>query len=110
MAVTEEGVEGDRAVAVIDVATGMVASAKHPKLWRGLLQFNAWWNNGTTQIQLPDGRTRSSSAPTPGITSTGTHVARKYRKSHTPPQQSCVFGGGTDRSASTVDASIGRGL
>jgi uncharacterized protein len=57
VAVTEEGVEGDRAAAVVDVATGMVASAKHPRLWRGLLEFCARWNNGTTQIQMPDGRT-----------------------------------------------------
>ncbi|WP_336208283.1 MOSC domain-containing protein [Nonomuraea sp. LPB2021202275-12-8] len=35
--VTERGLEGDRGRAVLDVATGKIASAKNPRLWRGLL-------------------------------------------------------------------------
>ncbi|WP_246610485.1 MOSC domain-containing protein [Nonomuraea rhizosphaerae] len=35
--VTERGLAGDRARAVLDVATGKIASAKNPRLWRGLL-------------------------------------------------------------------------
>lgn len=35
--VTERGLEGDRARAVLDVATGKIASAKSPRLWRDLL-------------------------------------------------------------------------
>ncbi|MEV4169530.1 MOSC domain-containing protein [Nonomuraea sp. NPDC049709] len=35
--VTERGLGGDRARAVLDVATGKIASAKNPRLWRGLL-------------------------------------------------------------------------
>ncbi|GAA3217490.1 MOSC domain-containing protein [Nonomuraea helvata] len=35
--VTERGLAGDRAHAVLDVATGKIASAKNPRLWRGLL-------------------------------------------------------------------------
>ena len=37
LALTASGVAGDRAWAVLDMATGKVASAKHAKLWRGLL-------------------------------------------------------------------------
>ncbi|MGN9838636.1 MOSC domain-containing protein [Nonomuraea sp. H19] len=35
--VTERGLAGDRARAVLDVATGKIASAKNPRLWRDLL-------------------------------------------------------------------------
>ncbi|WP_236652160.1 MOSC domain-containing protein [Streptacidiphilus neutrinimicus] len=40
-AVTERGLDGDRRLAVLDLATGKVASAKQPRLWRGLLSFRA---------------------------------------------------------------------
>jgi MOSC domain-containing protein len=52
---TASGLEGDRAVAVIDRQTGAVASAKHPRLWRGLLACAAQWNDGSPRITLPDG-------------------------------------------------------
>ncbi|MBV9425278.1 MAG: MOSC domain-containing protein [Solirubrobacterales bacterium] len=48
------GVRGDRVLALIDLETGRVASAKHPKSWRRLLQFSAWWDNGSIWITLPD--------------------------------------------------------
>lgn len=32
------GMLGDRAYAVLDIETGIVASAKHPKKWANLLQ------------------------------------------------------------------------
>ncbi|KAB8197984.1 MOSC domain-containing protein [Nonomuraea phyllanthi] len=35
--VSERGLAGDRARAVLDIATGKIASAKNPRLWRGLL-------------------------------------------------------------------------
>nr|WP_062333437.1 MOSC N-terminal beta barrel domain-containing protein [Herbidospora sakaeratensis] len=56
-AVTEQGVEGDRVAALLDVATGMVASAKHPRLWRDLLGFAAHWDDGITLIRCPNGQT-----------------------------------------------------
>jgi uncharacterized protein len=37
----EGGVVGDRAYAIVDRETGKVASAKHPKLWPGLLKCRA---------------------------------------------------------------------
>lgn len=52
---TASGLEGDRMVAVIDQQTGDVATAKHPKLWRGLLRFAAQWDDGSPRITLPNG-------------------------------------------------------
>lgn len=39
--VTDSGVVGDRAYAVIDQSNGRIASAKVPKKWGGLLELNA---------------------------------------------------------------------
>jgi uncharacterized protein YcbX len=39
--VAEGGVVGDRACAIVDVATGKVATGKHPKLWPDLLRCRA---------------------------------------------------------------------
>lgn len=39
--VTGRGLLGDRALAVLDVESGTVASAKVPRLWAGLLDFSA---------------------------------------------------------------------
>lgn len=47
--VTKRGITGDRAFAVLDEATGKVASAKNPRLWRDLLTMS-----GTMHID--DGR------------------------------------------------------
>lgn len=55
VALTASGLEGDRTVAVIDQQTGNVATAKHPKLWRGLLSFAAGWNGGSPRVTCPDG-------------------------------------------------------
>jgi uncharacterized protein len=52
---TPAGLEGDRFAAVIDQETGRVATAKHPRLWRGLLAFGAEWNAGSPRITLPGG-------------------------------------------------------
>jgi uncharacterized protein len=55
VAVTASGLDGDRAAALIDQQTGAVATAKHPRLWRGLLAFGAQWNGGSPRITMPDG-------------------------------------------------------
>lgn len=52
---TASGLEGDRVAAVIDRQTGEVATAKHPRRWRGLLAFAAEWNGGSPRITPPDG-------------------------------------------------------
>jgi hypothetical protein len=54
-------------------------------------------------VQMP-----AASAGGPGQMC-GRDVSRAYRKSHTPPQQSCVFSGGMDHSASTVSLLIRKG-
>jgi uncharacterized protein YcbX len=52
----EPGVEGDRRWAVVDAASGKVASAKRPKLWRSLLECTATTDgSGRGWISLPDG-------------------------------------------------------
>lgn len=51
------GVDGDRALALIDAETGKVATAKHPRLWRTLLQCSAAGDGSAVTITLPDGRT-----------------------------------------------------
>jgi uncharacterized protein len=55
----ESGVVGDRTHALVDVATGKVASAKDPRVWAGLLGFRARHVAGHATaplvITLPDG-------------------------------------------------------
>ncbi|WP_301147721.1 MOSC domain-containing protein [Mycobacterium simiae] len=53
--VDERGAEGDRRLALVDTATGHVASAKQARLWRGLLTCTAIGNVGQVNINLPDG-------------------------------------------------------
>lgn len=50
-----DGVQGDRALALLDAETGRVATAKHPRLWRSLLQFRAVLDGAGVHITLPDG-------------------------------------------------------
>jgi uncharacterized protein len=67
----ERGVVGDRAYAVLDVETGIVASAKVPKRWAGLLDFSAAFVGEPVAgeaappvvITFPDGSTRRSDDP-----------------------------------------------
>ncbi|MDN5929818.1 MAG: MOSC domain-containing protein [Pseudonocardia sp.] len=56
VAVGPGGVDGDRALALIDAETGRVATAKHPRLWRSLLQCSAARDGAAVTITLPDGR------------------------------------------------------
>lgn len=64
----ERGVVGDRAYAVLDVETGIVASAKVPKRWAALLDFSAAFAGEPVAgepappvvITFPDGSTRRS--------------------------------------------------
>ncbi|GAB3003004.1 MOSC domain-containing protein [Amycolatopsis acidiphila] len=56
------GVDGDRALAVIDTFTGFVATAKHPRLWRMLLEFAAMTEDRVF-ITFPDGTKLPADAP-----------------------------------------------
>ncbi len=52
------GIAHDRGYALLDQATGKIASAKHPRLWGGLLQCQArvMSADGVVCITLPDAR------------------------------------------------------
>ena len=66
--VTERGVRGDRGYALVDIMSGMVASAKHPRKWGRLFEFQAAYieppQRGKplppVRITLPDGSQMSS--------------------------------------------------
>lgn len=67
---TTSGLTGDRTVALIDVETGRVASAKHPKSWRGLLSLSSRWDGGGAPlITLPDGTTIAADEEAAGVLS-----------------------------------------
>lgn len=59
------GMGGDRRFAVVDEATGKVASAKQPRLWRALLHARAVQDaaDGDVLITLPDGERTTASDP-----------------------------------------------
>ncbi|MBA9003515.1 MOSC domain-containing protein [Thermomonospora cellulosilytica] len=60
---TAAGVRGDRRWAVVDRETGRIASAKNPRLWRGLLKMTAAADGDAVAITLPDGKPVRSSDP-----------------------------------------------
>jgi uncharacterized protein YcbX len=59
------GMAGDRRLAVVSRLTGKIASAKLPRLWRGLLSLSAATSDaagaGAVRITLPEGKTVWSS-------------------------------------------------
>ncbi|MEV7422773.1 MOSC N-terminal beta barrel domain-containing protein [Streptomyces sp. NPDC091212] len=57
------GVEHDRALAVLDTGTGLVATAKHPRLWRGLLAFTATVRGDDVLITSPQGWSAEAGDP-----------------------------------------------
>lgn len=54
LVVDEYGARGDRVMALIDDATGRVASAKQARLWRALLTCTARLQAGRVSVELPD--------------------------------------------------------
>jgi uncharacterized protein len=73
--VTFTGLAGDRQLAVVSRATGKIASAKFPRLWRDLLTLSAattqdFATEGAVRITLPEGKTvRSSDADVDAVLS-----------------------------------------
>ncbi len=61
--ITATGLEGDRVFAAIDQATGKIASAKRPHLWRGLLACSARLVADGVQITLSSGERGLAGAP-----------------------------------------------
>jgi uncharacterized protein YcbX len=96
--VTERGFAGDRGYALIDLDTGHVASAKHPRKWAALLQCRARYLDEPQigaalppiQIVLPDGRTiRSDQADADALLSelTGRRVTLSCNPPETPTRE-----------------------
>jgi uncharacterized protein YcbX len=54
-AVVAAGLDGDRRYALVHAETGRVASAKLPRLWRGLLALSATVSADGVRIEAPDG-------------------------------------------------------
>jgi uncharacterized protein len=69
--VTERGLVGDRAFAVVDPATGKVAGAKHPRKWGNFFDFRAAYVEPpkagsklpAVRLTLPDGTVVTSDQP-----------------------------------------------
>ncbi len=63
--VTEKGIHGDRAFALVDVETGKIVSAKNPKRWPNMFSFRSRYedidNSNAIRITLPDGTTVKNS-------------------------------------------------
>ncbi|MFR9806711.1 MOSC domain-containing protein [Pseudonocardia sp. RS010] len=62
IAVGPLGVAGDRRFALLDEETGRVATAKHPRRWRQLLQCRSTTAPDGVRVTLPDGREVDASA------------------------------------------------
>jgi uncharacterized protein YcbX len=59
--VDDAGLHGDRGFGIIDTGTALVASAKRPHRWRGLLQLRSEFAGpGLVRIHFPDGRSALS--------------------------------------------------
>lgn len=69
--VTERGLIGDRAFAMIDVETGKVVSAKNPRRWPNLFEFQAAYQDSSdrpeasssSRITFPDGESHTTDDP-----------------------------------------------
>ncbi|MEJ2869139.1 MOSC N-terminal beta barrel domain-containing protein [Actinomycetospora sp. OC33-EN08] len=62
-AVGATGLEYDRRYGLIDAETGYVATAKHPRLWRRLLQYSSVHDGGSVRVIAPDGHERAVDDP-----------------------------------------------
>jgi uncharacterized protein YcbX len=60
--VTERGLAGDRALALVHHETGKVVSAKNPRLWRDMLKLAAT-SGPDVKITFPDGTALASTDP-----------------------------------------------
>jgi uncharacterized protein YcbX len=88
--VSGRGLAGDRTHALVDQATGKVASAKHPRLWRALLTLAAEHTkpcgDADVRILLPDGTAVLSFCPTVDAMLSGL-LGRPATLTTTPPAQ-----------------------
>ena len=61
--VGSRGLASDRTHALVHTGTGKIASAKHPRLWRGLLTLTATATGDGVRVVAPDGTTVESTDP-----------------------------------------------
>jgi uncharacterized protein len=61
--VTRRGLAGDRVMALVHRETGKVASAKNPRLWRGLLKLHAALSGPAVKITFPGGAVMADTDP-----------------------------------------------
>ncbi|HEY1180471.1 MAG TPA: MOSC N-terminal beta barrel domain-containing protein [Phytomonospora sp.] len=59
----ERGLPGDRRYALVDVESGLVASAKQPRLWRSLLSATAVADGDGVRVAFADGRVVAGPSP-----------------------------------------------
>jgi hypothetical protein len=93
----EVGVLGDRAYGLVDVATGKVASAKHPRKWGGLLDWRADFVASPAlgaaappvRITLPDGSVVQSDDADADATLTRA-LGFDVRLAASPPRQAAL--------------------
>lgn len=85
--VTERGVQGDRALALIDIETGHVVSAKNPLRWPSMFAFQARLVSGSpmsVEVMLSDGQViAESTSDMDAILSE--RLGRKVRLTSVPP-------------------------
>lgn len=88
----ETGIVGDRGYALLDVATGRIASAKHPRNWAPLLGFKTsvierdGERHPVVSIELPDGtHVRSDAADVAARLSSA--IGREVKLVSVPPAQ-----------------------
>jgi uncharacterized protein YcbX len=93
VAVTERGLLGDRALALIDVETGKVVSAKNPRRWPSLFEFRAVFAEPPepgrplppVRITLPGGATLATDAPDADARLSA-ELGRPVRIANQPPE------------------------
>ena len=115
--VTEHGLVGDRRLALVDRASGKVASAKAPRLWRGLLKCTASTDGAAgVRIEVPGGKALwSTDSDVDALLSD--YVGRAVHLSGTPGEEATldrsvpeeVLAGGVDAEVSARLVQIGSG-
>ena len=115
--VTVHGLPGDRGLALVDRESGKIASAKAPRLWRGLLRCSAVLDErdapgdaGAVRIEIPGGKPLwSTDSDVDDVLSA--YVGRPVRLADSPPAEATL-----DRSlpeqvlAEGVDAQVDAAL
>lgn len=88
--VSEHGMPGDRRLALVDLESGKIASAKAPRLWRGLLRCSAVLDaepgaSGAVRIEIPGTKPLwSTDSDVDDVLSA--YIGREVRLADAPPE------------------------